>query len=657
MQDFSALRLCIIASIFLLVAACSGLSGEPQIVTTLVPPTPEPTDIGHPLNRPDAARGALIYADKCYRCHGERGRGDGELVASGQVQNVPSFLDPATVFDQTPSTWYQTITNGNVDKLMPPWKDDLSADDRWSVALYTYTLHSTPDQVARGHELFMANCAECHGETGRGDGPKAAQLNDSPGDLADFAGMAYLDDQAIYVDVNEGIGDVMPPRGMAFGGDWSEEDIRSVVSFVRTLALANPDAVGRIASELPAGEQVSAPLATEEVGASGGGTTASATAFPDQVRVTGTLTNGTANGALPASAEVTLFAFDASFNQTQYTTTAAADGSFAFENVPYNPDNTYITTVDYRDRVFASSILRADGLAAAAATGVLDLPITVYELTDDPGVVRISGVVSQVVVAGDSIQVTQVLNLTNTSDRAFTSSETTDDGRPISVVISLPPGAVIASLGGGDSRYVVAQDRFALLDTAMVLPGEDHLINVVYLIPYGGGAIIEQPINYALSGPVRLLVRPTDLGVNSTQLLPLGEETVGSSTYASYGGTLNLNTGDVIRYELSGTSANVGGINAVAVTGSSLPLIIGIVLVLVGALGVAFYIISRRNQSARRLDSPGVQAQIDALAAAVAQLDVDHQAGKIDDAEYQTQRAALKARMARLMSQQAEDAR
>jgi len=41
---------------------------------------------------------------------------------------------------------------------------------------------------ARGKKLYKANCASCHGPTGRGDGPAGAALNPRPADLATMAG-------------------------------------------------------------------------------------------------------------------------------------------------------------------------------------------------------------------------------------------------------------------------------------------------------------------------------------------------------------------------------------------------------------------------------------------------------------------------------------
>ena len=46
----------------------------------------------------------------------------------------------------------------------------------------------------------------------------------------------------------------------------------------------------------------------------------------------------------------------------------------------------------------------------------------------------------------------------------------------ISLVITLPPGAVVAGFPDNQNRYVVDQDNFTVFDTVPVLPGEQHLV-------------------------------------------------------------------------------------------------------------------------------------------------------------------------------------
>ena len=46
---------------------------------------------------------------------------------------------------------------------------------------------TTPPEVSRGAQLFQDNCSGCHGNSGEGDGPAAADLTPKPADLTRIA--------------------------------------------------------------------------------------------------------------------------------------------------------------------------------------------------------------------------------------------------------------------------------------------------------------------------------------------------------------------------------------------------------------------------------------------------------------------------------------
>jgi mono/diheme cytochrome c family protein len=610
--------------LLILLAGCSGLAGEPRIVATL---PPQPT-VAPPAQQPDVALGARLYAQHCTQCHGASGAGDGALVQSGQIKQAPrSFLDPQTASSQTPADWFTTITNGRIENLMPPWKDKLNEAERWAVAYYTYTLSYQPDQLATGRDLWNAHCTECHGATGKGDGPRATAGNLN---MVDLSRNINLSDEAIFTTVTQGI-----PNMPSFARVLDDTQRRAVVAYTRSLAVANPTTIAQAPPESTAQPATTPPPeATSEVTleASARGT------------VTGRITNGTAGGDQPKGLKVTLYASDGQ-NVQQFDTTTDDKGGYSFQNVPMLLNGDYVTVTTYRDRVFNSAFVKGE-----AGKTAFDLPITVYELTEDPAVITMTGTVVQINATGDSLEVRQVLRFRNTSDRAFTSSQDLGSGRFGSLVVPLPPGAQVVGFDN-EQRYVVSQDKYTVVDTAPVLPGDDHLVVVVYLLAYDGkGAVIEQGINYAFDGQARLLLWPPTLAAGGDQFPSLGTENLSDRTYNSYGGALKVAAGGALRYELKGAAApGAAGVSTTptgAVTSDNL-LATLMLITGVGALVLAA-VLFFRGRSARRENQ---QQLVDALVRQIAELDDQHTAGQLDDESWTRQRSALKARLTELLGE------
>ena len=84
--------------------------------------------------------------------------------------------------------------------------------------------------IAAGKALFIQHCQSCHGKKGKGDGPKAAQLDTECGDFtkADFQKQS---DGSIYYKTFEGRKD-MPSYKKKIP---EANDIWSIVNYVRTL--------------------------------------------------------------------------------------------------------------------------------------------------------------------------------------------------------------------------------------------------------------------------------------------------------------------------------------------------------------------------------------------------------------------------------------
>lgn len=91
---------------------------------------------------------------------------------------------------------------------------------------------ATPESIAAGQELFLANCAVCHGASGRGDGPGAAALNWPRINMDLTAHLAQHTDGDLYWWIKKGkAGTPMP----GFEGRLSDEEVWHLVNYLRTL--------------------------------------------------------------------------------------------------------------------------------------------------------------------------------------------------------------------------------------------------------------------------------------------------------------------------------------------------------------------------------------------------------------------------------------
>jgi mono/diheme cytochrome c family protein len=94
--------------------------------------------------------------------------------------------------------------------------------------------------LARGEEVYAANCAVCHGERGGGDGPAAAGLPIKPPSFQDVSMVNEMSGNYWFWRVSEGgvvepfksMGSVMP----AWKGQLSVEDRWAVIAYTHRLS-------------------------------------------------------------------------------------------------------------------------------------------------------------------------------------------------------------------------------------------------------------------------------------------------------------------------------------------------------------------------------------------------------------------------------------
>ncbi len=160
----------------ILLSACYSLAEDitppPGYVYETPRPTQAPTEVMYfPLMPPNPQRGEAIFTEKCTPCHGEAGLGDGP-EAIDLPNPVAPIGDPDLARQRTPEEWFRMVTNGNIDRYMPPFLS-LTERERWDVVAYAFTLSVEPAAIGRGEEAYQENCAKCHGQSGQGDGVQA----------------------------------------------------------------------------------------------------------------------------------------------------------------------------------------------------------------------------------------------------------------------------------------------------------------------------------------------------------------------------------------------------------------------------------------------------------------------------------------------------
>jgi mono/diheme cytochrome c family protein len=128
----------------------------------------------------DEGRGRTLYAANCASCHGPRGKGDGPGAAS--LVPRPSDLSE---HEYTSARLSDALWNGVAGTAMQAWRDH-SVDDLAALARVVrgfqagQELGAPESLIALGQRVYAANCVQCHGVSGRGDGSAAAELTVAP---------------------------------------------------------------------------------------------------------------------------------------------------------------------------------------------------------------------------------------------------------------------------------------------------------------------------------------------------------------------------------------------------------------------------------------------------------------------------------------------
>lgn len=586
--------------------AAQPTSAAAQPVGTM-PPVDIPTagalvPVTLPQQQPAAQRGQGIYEARCLACHGASGRGDGpqsQQIVAAMGGQLPNFADPTYARSVKPTDWLNVISNGRIQKGMPPFTS-LAAEDRWDAVAYLYTLSIPQDQLDKGKTVYTDQCASCHGATGKSGNAATPDISNA----SEMVSKSQADLDAV---IAEGKG-AMP--GFA---SLSQADRQAAGDYVRSLSM---DFV-KIA--VPKGEAT----------------------------IMGSFVNGTSGGKAPGNLPVTLYALSPDGSSLMFTRTLASDanGQYVFDKLDASTPIMYGLQAEYLNALYTSA-----ALSFAHGGLTLTVPITVYETTTDVSGVR----VDQMHLFFDFLEpgktsVGQLFIVSNSADRAYIGADGT------SVHLPLPPGATNVQFQDGElgGRYLPVKDGFA--DTNAVTPGTGTTqILATYDLPYDGKKLdLNLPVVYPVSS-INVLVPEGGIKLSSPQLTSAGSRPVQGGNMANFVGG-NLPAGSSLVVQLSGAAnlAAPGAAPASATTPTSPVLIVAAALLLVAVAIVAFVWLRQQRAAAEMVgeqdDDADAEARQDELLDEIATLDDDFEAGHIQEVDYRRQRAELKAELKEFM--------
>jgi cbb3-type cytochrome c oxidase subunit III len=581
-----------------------------------------------PMLPPDPEQGAVIYAEKCAPCHGDTGMGDGPSSGTLSVP-VAALGDPELARQSTLSGWFNMVTQGNIERFMPPFS---SLDDRqrWDVAAYALTLSVSKETLAQGAELFQANCASCHGTDGSGNGPDAASLATAPGDFTSQERMAVKSEAQIAEAVRLGVGEAMP----AYADQFGEAETWALAAYVRSLGFAS-------AGEMAAAEAPESDAQAE----------ASTEQDPTQAEAmdTGIITGTVQVSVLDAAGEnlkmdlpVTLYAFDNMQYVYDTTLETQEDGVFTFEEVEMPSGRAFIASVVYNGVTYGSDV---SSVVDASAPVALD--ITVYETTTDTS----NLVIDRLHIFFDfsipeNVQVVELYIIQNTSDKTVVAE--TEGGAVVN--FNLPADATNLQFEDGElgGRYLKTESGFA--DTRPVQAGSgDYQVVFAYNLPYGRKLKFTQEQGLSINSAV--ILAPEGVKVKGENLVDGGPRELQGTMYTMY--TMQaLSKGNLMSLDISGKPKSTDGSLSVDTRTS---LLIGL-----GALGLALIVVGawlfRRERMRPDYDEDDLdegdeeeaeesEADPDQLMDAIIALDDMYKAGELPEEAYLQRRAALKTRL------------
>jgi len=607
-----------------------------------------PFNVLYPILPPDLVNGAQLYNQECTQCHGPRGLGDGPQAADLPVPVAALGLTDSAA-QSTPAEWFTIVTQGNMEKYMPDFSN-LTDRQRWDVVSYAMNLSIPQSVVHQGQILYQQNCAACHGQNGKGNGPEAGGLSAKPADLTNQSFMAQISSATLYQLITSGIEPDMP----AYGVTLDDNSRQAIVAYLRSLTYANPPPSTN-AYPAPSGKpsgSVSATTYPEPQSHPNPTPTTAAMAAsnaPSAGAVTIQLVNGSGSAA-PSDATVTLYGFDNLQNTYSDTLTSGTGGVYTFTNVIMPEGRTFLALAEYAGGTYSS-----DEAVVDTDNPNLSLQTTVYDPTTDVSVLTTDRVHILLDFSDpQNMYVVEVFIITNPSNQAVVPLRKYG---PV-VTFPLPPGYSNLQFEQGElgGRYVAVSQGFA--DTMTVNPGvREYQVIFAFQMPYNQKLKFSQPMFLPTSAAI-VLVPDNGVKVTSDMLQEGETRNYQDTTYRVFNGS-SLIAGSSLEFTLSGAPRKTSSSLLSLGNTQNLEIGLGLFGIALAFGGLWFY---RKNQQKGILSAAPYSSDIaspatelepsqeseNTLMDAIIALDDQFHAGNLPKEAYLKRRANLKEKLGRM---------
>ncbi len=590
-SSFSAFVV-ILAVMFL--AGCSSPAQQKRVTDLLAPVSMPVNAIENqaPDTPPDVAKGSQIYAVKCQPCHGDTGQGDGPRATMIKAQGgqVAKLVNSTLSQNATPAAWFDVVTNGRIDQLMPGFTQSLGPQDRWDVLSYIWAMGvSTPTLLAT-QQAYIDTCQACHGSAGLGDGPQLGAAK-----VVSFADAKWMARTSL-----SSMSAAMI-KGAAHAQVTLDEPARlAMASLVRTF-----------------GYRYSTPSIASGSVITGDGIIhlQAVNQTPDGPKVTG----------LP----VILHTYDTTGEVLSRTVLLDANGVATFTALPVDPNLFYQATVTYSGARFYAPPAQFSGTLELSGT------LPVYEVTTDPSVISVSEYHYFVQAVGEgSVNVIEFYIFENSSAKAYIDKPALD-GTLRSVKVSLPADATNLKFDGPGlgERFSLGEDGQTIYDSDAVPPGQRaSTIAMIYDLPYHNSKSIARTMSYPVKNWDVFL---PDNVMRITSMTDKGLQPIQSTSIRLYSPDRpDLKAGADAAFTMTGQPRSVGvpGEDNIAIA-------FGLVALLLAIAGGVFMVARIRKWQGIEVDLAKERA---ALIHEISELDGRYAAGEIKEAEYQASRQEMK---------------